>query len=135
MSENVSIQKYAYTKNVVYQLYPVLKGLSDNEKEAIFSTFEKLDKVARNTYLFPYDRELFNDIKKIKFELLLDSHLQEKYDISDQILKEKYEEYRFYEFGQLLNSSLLDVVSMEKFDYQKMNENRDGEGKKSPKNK
>lgn len=126
MEEIISTEKYAYTKNVVYQLYPVLEKLSDIEKETVFSTFGRLDKVARNTYLFPYDNDLFNDIKEVNFELLLDSKLQQKYDINDQLLKEKYEEYHFYGFGNLLNSnSLLDIDNMKKFNYQEMVEKKE----------
>lgn len=118
MEKEIIYEKYAYTKNVIYQLYPVLKKLSEEELEKIFITFKELEVVARNTYLFPYDYELWHEIKSINQSELLLSNLQNKYNITDRLILEKYQEYHLFEFGKLLQSQdLLDLDALKKFHY------------------
>lgn len=122
MNEIISYEKYAYTKNVIYQLYPVLEKLDSSQLEEIFSTFGRLETVAYNTYLFPYDVDLSNDLKTIEQANLLSVGLQEKYNISDKLLSQKYMEYKLYEFDRLLSEDeLFDLVSLEKYHYQDRN--------------
>ena len=118
MKENVSLKKYAYTKNVIYQLYPVLKKFSDSQLDEVFSTFGKLESVARNTYLFPYDVDLFQELNQVE----IPSFLCDKYNIDSKLLSEKYIEYRFYRFGALLlDDELLDIDLLKRFNYQEVN--------------
>ena len=119
MKKNITFESYAYTKNVIYQLYPALRKLSEDDLEKIFSTFGKLENVARNTYLFPYDLDLFNEVKDMEQGILLDTDLQTRYNIDSKLLTEKYVEYKFYNFNKLLNEAeLLELDSLKKFHYQ-----------------
>lgn len=118
MKQNVDFKKYAYTKNVIYQLYPVLKTFNDSQLDKFFSTFGRLESIARNTYLFPYDLELFEDLNAME----IPAFLSDKYSIDSKLLSEKCIEYKFYEFGKLLlDSELLDLDSIKKFNYEETN--------------
>lgn len=118
MKDNVTFESYVYTKNVIYQLYPVLKELNESDLSKVFSTFGKLENVARNTFVFPYDFDLYNDIKDLDQSVVLNTDLYTKYNIDSKLLFEKYTEYKFYNFDRLLNDSeLLDISSLKKFHY------------------
>ena len=119
---------YVAVKTTVYDLYPALKKLSEEDLEKVFEHLERggdkyfgsfragtfAHDIAKNTYLFPYDNDLYLDLTSVNHEEVLDSGLQEKYGISDQLLVDKFREYRFFEFQKrVLNSD-----SSKKFQYE-----------------
>lgn len=77
----------------------------------------RLKTIAIHTYLFPYDLDLFCDMKSISQESLLTSGLQEKYHINDQMILSKYQEYHGFQFDELLNSGKLDLNLFNQFHY------------------
>ena len=116
MKEKVTYENYAATKMIIYKYYSDIKTMNDVQRKELFSNFGYLEKVARNTFLCPYDIELYNDIKTISQHELFNSRLQEKYNISSRLLNEKYQEYYGYEFERLLyEDEYIDYKLVEQF--------------------
>ncbi|MBE6146804.1 MAG: hypothetical protein E7168_00555 [Firmicutes bacterium] len=119
---------YVAVKTTIYDLYPALKKLAEEDLEKVFEHLERdgdkhfgssragtfASGIAKNTYLFPYDNDLYLDLDSVRQDEILDSGLQEKYGISDQLLIDKFREYRFFEFQK----TLLNSDSSKKFQYE-----------------
>lgn len=114
-----SIDDYVTLKTKLLSGYDLLLEFSDEHRNNFLNSMGILKNVAHNTYLFPYDLDLFNDIKDAVKDKLLISGLQEKYNISDQMLLSKYQEYHGFKFGELIDSGKLDLDLLNKFHYDK----------------
>ena len=127
MNEEIN-NYYVAVKTTIYDLYPVLKKLSKEDLERVFERlkndaskrFSNIKLVegylttAKNTYLFPFDNDLYNDLKGVEQKSILQVGLQEKYGINDQLLSEKHQEYHLFDFP----NKVLGSDSANRFQYQ-----------------
>ena len=103
-------EKYSYaaTKMVIYNHYPDIKKMDEEQLEELFSNFGYLETVARNTFLCPYDMELYQILNN---NGLSDSNVQyinKKFNIDKEILKQKWQEYLKYNYIQCVGENLID---------------------------
>lgn len=117
--EHVSIEDYITLKTKLLANYNLLLDFNEEHRNRFLNSMGKLKTIAINTYLFPYDLDLFYDMKSVSQESLMTSGLQEKYHISDQILFSKYQEYHGFQFGELLSNGKLDFNLFNQFHYPK----------------
>ena len=116
-NENVTIDDYIVLKTKLLSGYNMLLDFSEDHRNRFLNSMGRLKYVAINTFLFPYDLELFTDITNIPKEDLLKSGLQEKYNISDEMILNKFSEYQMFNFGKLLDDGKLDLDLLNRFHY------------------
>ena len=116
-NENVTIDDYIVLKTKLLSGYNMLLDFSEDHRNRFLNSMGRLKYVAINTFLFPYDLELFTDITNVPKEDLLKSGLQEKYNISDEMILNKFSEYQMFNFGKLLDDGKLDLDLLNRFHY------------------
>lgn len=120
-NESVTVDDYVVLKTKLLSGYDMLLEFSEDHRNRFLNSMGRLKYVAINTFLFPYDLELFTDMKSISKENLLNSGLQEKYNISDDMILSKSSEYRMFDFGKLLDDGKLDLDLLNKFHHDDVN--------------
>ncbi len=116
-NESVTVDDYVVLKTKLLSGYDMLLEFSEDHRNRFLNSMGRLKYVAINTFLFPYDLELFTDMKSISKENLLNSGLQEKYNISDDMILNKFSEYQMFNFGKLLDDGKLDLDLLNRFHY------------------
>ncbi len=124
-NESVTVDDYVVLKTKLLSGYDMLLEFSEDHRNRFLNSMGRLKYVAINTFLFPYDLELFTDMKSISKENLLNSGLQEKYNISDDMILSKSSEYRMFDFGKLLDDGKLDLDLLNKFHHDDVNNKPD----------
>ena len=124
-NESVTVDDYVVLKTKLLSGYDMLLEFSEDHRNRFLNSMGRLKYVAINTFLFPYDLELFADMKSISKENLLNSGLQEKYNISDDMILSKSSEYRMFDFGKLLDDGKLDLDLLNKFHHDDVNNKPD----------
>jgi len=116
-SMKVSISDYIEVKTKLLSGYNLLLDFDEEHRTRFLNSMGVLKNVAINTFLFPYDLDLYTDMKNISQDKLLESGLQEKYNISDNMILSKFQEYHGFKFGELVDAGKLDLELLNRFHY------------------
>lgn len=114
-SENITVDDYVVLKTKLLSGYNLLLEFREDHRNRFLNSMGQLKYVAINTFLCPYDLDLFTDMKNIPKENLLKSGLQAKYGISDEMVLSKFGEYQMFNFGKLVDDGKLDIDLLNRF--------------------
>ena len=69
--EHVSIEDYITLKTKLLANYNLLLDFNEEHRNRFLNSMGKLKTIAINTYLFPYDLDLFYDMKSVSQERVI----------------------------------------------------------------
>ena len=117
----ITKEVYGLFKQYAYKMYLLSyqkqdPSLLEKYKEIIHNKLnnENFDKILNDTFLFPYDRELYNYMSARKLNTVGIEETMNEFNISYEFLIDKIKEYITYSYNSVMEKKLIDMQIVSK---------------------